>query len=215
MAKNMTLREMVAELEARGYDVKYYVRNDGGIEVRSINGKKFRSKKGNRAMRLLLNQELSERRATQLKRITKQRNWTKSKLKTPSDMERALKKVQRKWRKAGIKGTISKRNLKKMIEERGLEEAQRYLEEMERHAEGKAYNSQIDGLIARLEEDILNLDDSESQTLLQECIDLIEENRDSISPQDVIAIFDELYNFEAGALHITILYERIHSIIHK
>lgn len=211
----MTLRQMVNELQNKGYKVRYYVRNDGGIVVTSINNKKYTGKKGNRAMRLLLGEELSERRQAQLSRITRQRNWARPKVTTPQQMERELKRVQRKWRKAGIKGTISKRNLKKIIEERGLSEAQRYLEEMERHAEGKAYNSQIEGLIARLQEDMLNLEDSESQTLLQECIDLIEENRDSISPQDVFAIFDELYNFEAGALHITILYQRIHSIIHR
>lgn len=211
----MTLKEMVTELESRGYKVKYYVRNDGGIVIQQINNRKFQGKKGNRAARLLLNQELSERRATQLRRITRQRNWTQPKIKTPADLERALKRVQRKWRKAGIRGTISKRNLRKMIEERGLEEAERYIIEMERHAEGLAYNSQIEGLIARLQEDILNIEDSESQSLLQECIDLIEENRDRISPQDIFAIFDELYNFEAGALHITILYQRIHSIIHE
>lgn len=209
----MTLRESVKELQKRGINITYYERKDGGIVVTSINGTKYRGKTGNKVVRFMMNQELSSRRASQLSRITRQRNWSSPRIESTEDMNRQLKRVQRLWRKEGIRGTISKRNLKIMIQERGFEGAKTYLIEMERHARGLAYNSQIDGLIARMEQDLVNIHDENEQSLIQSVIDKLKANRDNISFEDVTRIYDELYNYEQDSIGAGAFAERVNRIL--
>ena len=209
----MTLREAVEQLQKQGIKIKFYVRKDGGIVVQKIGDVSYSGKAGNKVVREMAGIELSTRRAKQLERINKQRNWSKPKIKVSDKMNTQLKRVQRLWREKGIKGTISKRNLKLMIQERGVEGAKIYLQEMERHAKGLAYNSQIEGLLARLEQDLINIHDSDEQAKLRALIDKIKINKDKLSPQDVNAIYDELYNYETGSLNAGALEDRIDRII--
>ena len=209
----MTIREIVSTLRKQGIKISVYERKDGGLVITSINGTSYRGKTGNKVARFMINESLSERRSMQLERITRQRNWSKPSVKTTEELNRYLKRVQRKWRKAGIKGTISKRNLKNMIQERGLEGATNYLSEMERHAEGLAYNSQIDGLIARLEQDLVNVESDEEEEAIEALIDKLKRNRDNISFEMVQRIYDEIYNWESDAIEIDTLISRIDSIL--
>ena len=192
----LTTRQIVTQLERQGHIVKYYVRKDGGILIQSINGQKFSGAKGNIYARTLLGEEFSERREAQLKKITRERVRTPRKIpvETPEDLERFRKRVMRKWRKAGLKGSISKRNLRKIIEDRGFAGAKTYLEEMERHSEGKAYLSAVEGLISRIEQDLLIEDDE----WLSKSLDLIEENKENFKQEWLFNIFDSLYEVEKG-----------------
>ena len=190
----LTTRQLVTQLERQGHIVKYYVRKDGGILIQSINGQKFSGAKGNIYARTLLGEKFSERREAQLKKITRERVRTPRKIpvETPEDLERFRKRVMRKWRKAGLKGSISKRNLRKIIEKEGFTKAKTYLEEMERHTEGKAYTKQIEIFLAKVQQDyIISGDEWFNMTY-----ELVNENRDLFSPIDMFNLSDLLYDVE-------------------
>ena len=208
----MSLRQIVMELIARGHKVTYYVRKDGGLVIHSIDGTHYSGKAGNAVARKMLGVALSTRRKVQLERINTQRNWKKSKTPIPEDLEKYRLKVNRLLRKSVKVGTLSKQNLRVMIEERGVEGAWEYLKEQERRARGLAYNSVINGLIARLEEDKLSAPSDEVEKL-SELIEDIKANMDNISFDSVFRIFDELYNYEMGSLSIDTLVQRVRAIL--
>ena len=208
----MSLRQIVMELIARGHKVTYYVRKDGGLVIHSIDGQHYSGKTGNAVARKMLGVALSTRRKVQLERINTQRNWKKSKTPIPEDLEKYRLKVNRLLRKSVKVGTLSKQNLRVMIEERGVEGAWEYLKEQERRARGLAYNSVINGLIARLEEDKLSAPSDEVEKL-SELIEDIKANMDNISFDSVFRIFDELYNYEMGSLSIDTLIQRVRAIL--
>lgn len=211
----MTTRQLVNQLRQQGYNVTFYVRKDGGILIRSINGESFKGAKGNIYARSLMGLKLAERREKQLSKITRERVYHPRKIpvETPEDLERFRKRVMRKWRKAGLTGSISKKNLRRIIEERGFEGAKTYLEEMERHSMGKAYYGQIEALLSRIENDITLSEDSTDIEYLQSAYDLIDQKRDDIRPTWINDMFDSLYNFEMGRISASAFYLNVKSLL--
>lgn len=214
----MKVIKLVEQLKLKGYKVSYYKRKDGGILIRSINGQKFTAAKGNVFARQLLGVELSTRRGEQLRKITRARPWYKTHtIETPEDLERFRKSVMRKWKKSGLRGSISKVNLKHMIGDRGIEGARQYLTEMERHTEGKAYYSQVEALISRIEQDINAVSgDNEEVRWLEELKALIENRKEEFKVEWIFAIFDELYNWEndtSGSYSAHDLYIKVQSLL--
>lgn len=209
----MTTRQVINELTKRGFKVTFYVRKDGGILIKSIDGVKYIGAKGNIQARSLLGIKLAERRQAQLKKITRERviHPRKIPVETPEDLERFRKRVMRKWRKAGLTGSISKRNLRKIIEERGFEGAKLYLQEMERHSEGKAYLGAIEGLLARIEQDLVVEDDP----YLRQVYDLISDNKEAFKQEWLFNIYDELYNYEMGRIDSHDLLMKVKTILGK
>lgn len=210
------VRQMVSQLKAQGYEVTYRVRKDGGILITSIDGQRFKGASGNVRARILTGNVLSKRRTAQLTKITRERRVHPRKIpiETPEDLERYRKRVMRKWRKATLTGSISKKNLRNIIEERGLKGAETYLEEMERHAEGKSYLGQINALLARIDQDMAVLSDSPDElNELQKIKDLIKEKQDDITPDMIFTIFDWLYDYEkdsqAKAINLRIKIEEL------
>lgn len=194
----MTVRGLVSELIKKGYNVTYRVRKDGGILITSIDSHKYKGATGNRVARMLLGQDISERRKAQLNKITRQRVRKPRKIivETPEDLERYRKRVMRKWRKADLTGSISKRNLRNIIEDRGIKEAETYLKNMERRAEGKAYFKLIDALLDRITNDIEVINDEEDIANLKEAYNIINDNKEDFRREWVFPLLDELYNFE-------------------
>lgn len=197
----MKVRSIISRLTSLGYKVSYYQRKDGGVLIRSINGQKFTAAKGNVYARTILGLELSTRRSEQLHKITRARSYYKTHtIETPEDLEKFRKSVMRKWKKAGLRGSISKYNLKRMIADRGIEGAKQYLIEMERHTQGKAYISAVEGLISRIEQDIAAVSgDPDEVSWLEKLKELIEANKEDFKQEWLFAIFNELYNWESPA----------------
>ena len=194
----MKVIKLVEQLKLKGYKVSYYKRKDGGILIRSINGQKFTAAKGNVFARQLLGVELSQRRGEQLRKITRARPWYKTHIiETPEDLERFRKSVMRKWKKANLRGSISKVNLKRMIADRGIEGARQYLTEMERHTEGKAYYSQVEALLSRIHQDMQAVSgDTEEVAWLQELYSLVENRKEEFKVEWIFAIFEAIYDWE-------------------
>lgn len=193
----MTTRQLVEFLQKQGHQVTYRIRTDGGVLITSIDGVKYKGATGNKVARWIAGEQLSERRGQQLQTITKQRKVKPRKIQptTPANLEKIRVRVMRKWRKANLRGSISKRNLKRMIEDRGIEGAAQYLEEMERRTEGKAYRASVEGLIARIEQDI-NSADEEDAKWLNTLKKLIESKKDSFLQEWMQPIVDKLYEWE-------------------
>ena len=200
----MSTRQLVTVLQKQGHQVTYYIRKDGGVLITSIDGTKFKGASGNKVARWMAGEQISQRRAQQLKTITQQRKIKPRKIQptTPDNLEKIRKRVMRKWRKANLTGSISKRNLKRMIEDRGIEGAAKYLEEMERRSEGKAYFGSIDGLIARIEQDMINADPND-QEALEELIKLINQYREIFKQEWIQPIVDKLYEWEQNQFSIS------------
>lgn len=212
----MTGKQLIASLVKQGYKVTYYVRKDGGVLIRSINGQKFTGAQGNVYARQILGIELSSRRQAQLKKITKDRviHPRKIRVETPDDLERFRKRVMRKWRKAGLTGSISKKNLRKIIEDRGFEGARTYLEEMERHTQGKAYLGQVNALLIRIEEDMKFVQDDQAELdYLQKAHDLIQANMEEMKPDWIFQLFDSLYNWEKNLISASSFYMKVEELL--
>ena len=145
--------EVVRQLQAEGHEVDYYVRKDGGILVRKIDGERFPSgASGNARARQLVGASLSEAREKQLKYATRQR-----KIKKPSlddAIEKEYKKVKKKWNKAFKSkkgkphpaGYFGRGRIQYAIDHYGKEEALRRIREAERYASGVAYSKNVEQL---------------------------------------------------------------------
>lgn len=210
----MTIRQLKDKLIQQGYNVTYRVRKDGGILITSIDGHKYKGATGNRAIRMLLGEDISKRRKAQLRKITRERVRKPRKIvvETPEDLERFRKRVMRKWRQANLTGSISKKNLKRIIEDRGIRGAELYLTEMERHTQGKAYYSQIEGLLARIEEDMNNAETDEID-YLQRAYDLINNNKEDFKVEWIFQLYDELYNWEKGLITASAFYLKVEMLL--
>lgn len=213
----MTLRQIVMELIARGHHVSYYVRNDGGLVITKIDNNRYSGKTGNAVARDMLGVSLSERRKTQLERINiEAKKIKKGQLKKtsslPQEVEELWKKLTNEYRKVYEHATITKRQVLQLIEEKGVEGALDYLKEQERRVKGLAYNSIINGLIARLEEDKYS-STPEEQEKLDSLIEIIKANIDNISFDSVFRILDELYHYEDGSLSIDTFVSRVRIIL--
>ena len=82
-----------------------------------------------------------------------------------------------------------------MIEDRGIEGAETYLEEMERRTEGLAYKASVEGLIARIEQDIVSASEDDAQWL-EKLIELIKSKEDVFQQSWMQPLVDKLYEWE-------------------
>ena len=134
----MTMMEVVRQLQTQGHEVDFYVRKDGGILVKKIDGERFTTgASGNARARQIVGASISEARISQLKYATRAR-----KVKKPN-IDDAVKKeydrVKKKWNKAfkakGGKphpaGYFGWNRIKYAVEHYGKEEALRRIREAE------------------------------------------------------------------------------------
>ena len=197
----MNLKQVVNQLRNEGHSVTYYVRKDGGILIKTIDGQRFTGATGNMYARAMTGTTLSTKRATQLANIT----WSgKRAAKHIEDREikRMLQRVQRKWNKAfphkrgeippvGLK---TSKKVKWSLEHRGREETIRLLSEAERYASGKAYTENIRQLADYVQDAASKYQSSE----LQELADSIRENAWMINEDAIKPAYDELYELNKG-----------------
>lgn len=152
----MTLREIVNELRAQGHQVEIYNRKDGGILVKSIDGMSFKAAEGNTLARQMgkslgLSTELSSARKTQLKIIKPKGKRTP----IPKAIQVKLEKVQKAYNvhKVPVKqGRITKKLVRQIIAEEGVEAARKKLTAAQRYAEGYATNATIDAFVSAIDQ---------------------------------------------------------------
>lgn len=96
--KNTTL-ELIQKAQAQGNKIEYYVRKDGGVRVKSINGVRYTGSNGNNALRQLMGQPLSEKKIMQRasNRMKIQRKRKVKKL--PKEVREKFESMYQAWEK--------------------------------------------------------------------------------------------------------------------
>lgn len=197
----MNMRQIVAKLQSQGHSVSYYVRKDGGILIKSIDGEKFTTgASGNMRARQILGVEASEARIKQLEYATRQRGRKKFDL--DEEIEKEFQRVKKIWKRK-IKpkkhqphpaGYFGRGRIEYAVKMYGKEEALRRIREAERYALGVAYSKNVEYLIMMVRDSGLKLN---SQELLQ-LADDIQENIYNIKEEWIKPAYDELYKLNTG-----------------
>ena len=201
MTKGKTMLEIVRLLQSRGHVVDFYIRKDGGILVKQIDGERYSSgASGNARARQLAGETLSEARAKQLKYATRSRRVKKATL--DDGVRKEYERVKKLWNKAFKSkkgqphpaGYFGWQRIKYSLEHYGKEETLRRIKEAERYTSGIAYskNVQILALFIRDAGNKYN-----SSELMQLASDL-EASAYTIKEEWISPAYDELYKLNAG-----------------
>ena len=198
----MNMRQIVAKLQSQGHSVSFYVRKDGGILIKSIDGEKFTTgASGNIRARQILGVEASEARIKQLEYATRQRGRKKFDL--DEEIEREYQRVKKIWKRK-IKpkkhqphpaGYFGRGRIEYAVKMYGKEEALRRIREAENYALGIAYSKNVEYLIMMIRDSGLKLN---SQELIQ-LADDVQQNIYSIKEEWIKPAYDELYKLNTGA----------------
>ena len=158
----MKLLDLVKQMQQQGHKIKYYVRKDGGILIKSINGTTYTGAKGNTALRNYTGVKLSAKQEAQRQYNVKKyikldtaENPQKKRAKTlEQELKTKLRRVQAKWRKSGNSqsGQITARKVKYRLKTYGKQEALDYLNRMEQRAMGIAYDENVQHLAYEIEQ---------------------------------------------------------------
>lgn len=197
----MTMMEVVRQLQAEGHEVDYYVRKDGGILVKKIDGERYPSgASGNARARQLAGASISEARVKQLKYATRQRTIKKPSL--DDAIEKEYQRVKKKWNKAFKSkkgkphpaGYFGRGRIQYAIDHYGKEEALRRIREAERYASGIAYSKNVQILAQFIQS---AGEQYQSQELIKLAKDLVD-NAYTIQEEWIAPAYDELYKLNAG-----------------
>ena len=196
----MTMMEVVQQLQAQGHEIDFYVRKDGGILIRRIDGEKFQGAKGNARARQLAGATISEARISQLKYATRQQRKKKPTLE--DEIQKEFYRVKKIWKKrihakkgqphpAGYFGWD---RIRYAMEHYGKEEALRRIQEAERYATGMAYSKNVEHLADFIYEAGEKLNSEELKKLAED----IKNNAYSIRDEWIYPAYAELYHLNAG-----------------
>lgn len=200
------MRVVVSQLTSQGHHIEYYVRKDGGILIKSIDGKRYQGAKGNAQARQMTGVELSEARMTQLKYATATRKLLNSprfkKIKVPDAVQKEYERVHKKWTKAFKSkkgkphpaGYFGKVRLLKAIEREGEEGATKSISEAERYSTGIAYSKNVEFLAVFIEDAGVKYQSQELLNLAQD----IRNNASAIREEWIVPAYDELYELDKG-----------------
>lgn len=206
--------EVVQVLQAQGHEVDFYIRKDGGILVKSIDGVKYpvastkTRASGNVRARQLAGASISEARISQLKFATSTRQARRraSKLGKPSlddEVKREWQRVKKKWNKVfkakGGKphpaGYFGWNRIQYAMEHYGKEEALRRIHEAEKYTSGIAYAKNVEQLAGFIMDAGAKRGSQELQNLAQDVLD----NAYMIREEWIAPAYDALYKLNAGA----------------
>lgn len=146
----MTIKQIITQLTESGHNITFRIRTDGGIIVKSINGRKTGITEGNRIVREMIGEEgtLSEKRRVQTSYNVEKKIKKES---LSKEFKRQIAKVQRGTRLRHNKATIKTSQVRYHIKTEGEEEAFNYLKRREKYFEGYAYDENVESLAKRVE----------------------------------------------------------------
>lgn len=196
----MTTREVVAELRQKGHHIKYRVRKDGGILITSMDRVKYTGAAGNKIARNLLadKAQLSQARRTQLKIIRPSKGKKPGQDVLDEKIKAEIKRIQKIYSKNKVpisQGRITRRLIRKIIEEEGKEAAMAKLARAERYASGYATSRTIEALCQYIEFLGQVVDDPSD---LFDLAEDIRANDGRIRDEDIKPAYDMLYMLNKG-----------------
>ena len=203
----MTLRNIANELINRGHSVLFRERVGGGIEIISIDGQKYRARKGNEVARKMLNQKLSPLMQSHLTTIKRPKGQARVKLPSINiNIMKELRKLQRIQRKLGIKERTTIKNIRGHLEHHTEEETITMLQETQRTYKKEVWTGLYGKFVAQLNQDNMEWNNKK----VSELIDfLIEADANDYIINDALfeEFINEVYNLEqlekAPALQIS------------
>ena len=195
----MTMIEVVRELQQQGHKVDFYIRKDGGILVRRIDGERFSGASGNKRAREITGATISEARISQLKYATRSR---KVKYDIDEEIEKEYRRVKKKWNKAfkakkgksHPAGYFGRARIKYLMQHYKKEEVLQRILEAERYASGIAYSKNVQILATFIK----NAGKQYNSQDLLKLADDIEQEAFSIREEWIQPAYDELYKLNAG-----------------
>ena len=191
----MTTAEMIEELRKMGFVVEAHKRTDGGWLIKKINDMTFTGASGNKYAREILGVELSQARIEQTKFNVEKyiKNTKKPKDKIDEAMNKALQKVQRKWRKKKVKARVTKKKLRWHIKQGGRREAEEYLQKMSRYGEGYAYLENVEYLAKYVEDVARGVEDKELQEASFKVADFIRSKAELFKEEWIYKVYSYWY----------------------
>lgn len=197
----MTMLEIVRQLQAQGHEVDFYVRKDGGILIKNIDGERFPTgASGNARARQIVGAQISEARIQQLKYATRSRGIKKPSL--DDEVAKEFARVKKKWNKAfkakGGKphpaGYFGWKRIAYSLKTYGKEETLRRIHQAENYASGIAYAKNVEQLAVYIKDLAAK---TQSQDLEKLAEDLIA-NAYSIREEWIMPAYQELYKVNDG-----------------
>ncbi|MBO7225307.1 MAG: hypothetical protein J6V35_05300 [Bacteroidales bacterium] len=209
---NLTILEIIKELESQAHKIEYTKRQDGGYIIRKIDGQHFSGKTGNAFARRMVGATLSQARQVQLARIRTPKGTRAKKLQeVPDEVKRALRKVQRSWRKKhpDIRGTASMKNVRWYLRTYGTEATLQSLDKSYRYSQGYAYIDNVLHLINRIQND-LSIEYDED---MERVVSLIENKLMVFREEWISHCYEAVYEWEKGSITGQECARRIKAII--
>lgn len=200
--KNYTMIQVVRQLQSQGHMVDFYVRKDGGILVKNIDGMRFPSgASGNAYARSLLGVDISEARKSQLKYATRVRTRP-VKIQVDDAIREEYKRVKKLWNKAfkpkkGMPhpaGYFGWQRIKRAYKQFGREETLRRISEAEKYASGIAYSENV-RILATF---ILQAGNTYGSPELVSLSEDLTANAYAIKDEWIKPAYDELYKLNIG-----------------
>lgn len=196
---NLSLAEIIKILQEQGHEVEFTHRKDGGYIIKKIDGTRYTGKIGNRVARALTGANLSQARQVQLAkiRLPKGKKYTKME-ELPTELKKALRKVQREWRKKhpSIEGTMTTRGVRYHLRHYGEEETLQSLDKGYRYASGYAYIDNVNWLIERINQDLIANPSSE----MDQIVELIKRKTLDFREEWISACYQTIYDWEKGSI---------------
>ena len=200
----MRVIDIINRLTSQGYDIKFRRRSKAegsGVRITWINGQHFIGSQGNIFARNLLGVEMSSLQVKHLEQIkakkgefgTRKQNL----LKVEESTIKEIKKLQRKFRRRGIKeGMPSIRNYRYVMKTYGKAEADRLLRQASRYIKGVAYDKNIQALIERMDNDLTIVDNSNIREARNIINDYYLKGAPEFLDTQLMTIYELLYAWE-------------------
>lgn len=202
----MKLINIVKKARKEGIRISYRRRTDGGIIIKSINGRKYEGAKGNTALRFITGERISKENISLRRRI-----GFKEKRPEQMSLKNLFRKAQKEWRKANIiiKGTKSRlttKGLKTTLSIEGEEGTRAKLIENIQYSRGIAYDVNVDFWSEKMLDSKTEFKDSSFikdeksglslEDRLNNVSDYLKDNKGNISENSIKEIHDLYYNHQ-------------------
>lgn len=196
-----SMRTIVSKLQSQGHHIDFYVRKDGGILVKSIDGQRFtKGASGNIVARQMAGSTLSEARSSQLKFATRARKFKHPTL--DDEVQKEWARVKKKWNKVfkakGGKphpaGYFGWNRINRTIKLYGREEALLRIREAEKYTSGVAYAKNVEQLAGFILDAGNKYNSNELKKLAQDVL----ENAYAIREEWIYPAYERLYDLNKG-----------------
>lgn len=225
----MRIKKMIELLQAKGFKVVAKKRADYGYDIVKINGKSFTGRQGQAYARELLGIELTQNMQKHIKRLTKVNKSRRRVPALPSEVINKLNKINKNLRKLDELsqakgdnidkvGRVSRKVYRYILKEKGLKQAEDYLDTMLRYSEGLANQSGFYSIVQRIKEDSESPMLSERtreklREIYNELNEIVNDKENTFKEEDLIEIKRLIYGVETKEVKAELFYQRVKSII--